>query len=209
MNTEVMQLFCVPIIPRGTPLPVTRSEGFITGCDGQERVEVTVYQGESHDPAENLRIGEFMITGLGEFPAGSDITCQFALDLDGLLEVTAVEKRTGLAKVVTIDTRDVNASFDLAEARRRMSGAFGDDDPEDAAAGPAPSSSDGVHEETTRAKDLRKRAARLMDGDLDDEDRADIQRLLAEIMAAIKSRDLETLRDRSNQIEDIIFYLEE
>ena len=48
-----------------------------------------------------------------------------------------------------------------------------------------------------------------MAGDLDDEDRADIQRLLAEIVSAIKARDFAILRDRSDQIEDIIFYLEE
>ena len=209
MDLENMGMVCVPIVPRGTPLPVTRSEAVTTRYDDQDKVQVQVqvYQGESRAPLENLLIGEFMVTGLGMVPADNAITSQFSLDLDGLLEVTAIEKSTGLAKAVTIDTRDVKASFDLTEVRQRVSDTFGGGTAEEADEVSAPA--DGVHEETTRAKDLRKRADKLMAGDLDDEDRADIQRLLAEIVSAIKARDFATLRDRSDQIEDIIFYLEE
>ena len=204
---DELGLVCVPIIPRGTPLPVSRSEAFITRYDDQEEVQVEVYQGESRDPFENLLIGEFMVTGLGKVPAGNVITSEFSLDLDGLLEVTALEKSTGLAKAVTIDTRDIKASFDLAEARQRVSDTFGGSAPEEG--GEVSTAATEVHEETIRAKDLRKRADKLLAGDLDDEDRADIQRLLAEIVSAIKARDFATLKDRSDQIEDIIFYLEE
>ncbi len=207
LRPEGFGLYCVPIIPRGTPLPVTRAEAFRTVGDNQQEVQVEVYQGESVEPAENLHIGEFMITGLGRVSAGNVITTQFSLDLDGLLEITAVEKITGLAKAVTIDTRDVKASFDLAEARQRISSAFGEDPVEATPAGDDPATR--VHAETTRAKDLRKRAGKLMDGDLDDEDRSDLQDLLAAMRDAIKARDFDTLGERSDRIEDIIFYLED
>jgi molecular chaperone DnaK len=200
-------LFCVPIIPRGTPLPVTRAEAFRTIHDNQREVQVEVYQGESSEPGENLRIGEFLISGLGRVPAGNIITTQFSLDLDGLLEITAIEKDTGLAKAVTIDTHDVKATFDLAEARRRISSAFGDEPADAPPAGDEPSTR--VHDETTRAKDLRKRAEKLMDGDLDEEDRADLQGLLDAMRDAVRARDFATLGERSDQIEDIIFYLED
>ena len=83
---DELGLVCVPIIPRGTPLPVSRSEAFTTRYDHQEEVQVEVYQGESRDPFENLQIGEFMITGLGKVPAGNVITSEFSLDLDPLQE---------------------------------------------------------------------------------------------------------------------------
>jgi len=207
MDFDGMSIVCVPIIPRGTPLPVSRSEAFSTRHDNQEMVKVEVYQGESRNPFENLLIGEFMVEGLGKVPAGNVITSEFSLDLDGLLEVTAVEKSTGLAKAVTIDTRDVKASFDLAEARQRVSDTFGGNAAGETDEAPVPTTD--VHEETIRAKDLRKRADKLLAGDLDEEDRIDITSLLDRMRSAIKIRDFATLEDCSDQIEDIIFYLEE
>ena len=138
MDLENMGMVCVPIVPRGTPLPVTRSEAVTTRYDDQDKVKVKVYQGESRAPLENLLIGEFMVTGLGMVPAGNAITSQFSLDLDGLLEVTAIEKSTGLAKAVTIDTRDVKASFDLTEVRQRVSDTFGGAPPRKRTKSPLP-----------------------------------------------------------------------
>lgn len=208
LRPDGLSLFCVPIIPRGTPLPVTRAEAFSTVSDDQQSVEITVYQGEGSEPLENLRIGEFLIDGLSKVPAGNVITSQFALDLDGLLEVTSTEKATGVAKAVIIDTRDVKASFDLATARQHLSEDFGkaaidiESESEDNRAGQ-------VHAETVRAKGLRKRAEKLLSGDLDDEDHEEIKKLLGEMNGAIKASDFDTLKKLSDQIEDIIFYLEE
>ena len=75
-------LACVPINPRGTPLPVTRSEAFRTVSHHQEVVRVEVYQGESVIPEENLEIGEFEIEGLSEVPAGNVVLSEFSLDLN-------------------------------------------------------------------------------------------------------------------------------
>lgn len=208
LRREDHSLFCVPIIPRGTPLPVTRAEAFLTVCDDQERVEITVYQGESQEPLENLKIGAFLTEDLSKAPAGNVIISEFSLDLDGLLTVTATEKSTGAAKTVTIDTRDARASFDLAEARQHISDVFGGDAIEMETTEEAGSDSH-VHAETTRAKGLRKRAEKLLAGDPDEEDREEIEKLLKEMSVAIKGQNFSQLEKLSDQVEDIIFYLEE
>ncbi|MFT6178713.1 MAG: molecular chaperone DnaK [Akkermansiaceae bacterium] len=64
LRFDYMATVCMLVIQRGTPLPVTRSEAFSTPLDNQERVEVTVLQGESTEPAENLKIGIFEVDGL-------------------------------------------------------------------------------------------------------------------------------------------------
>jgi len=208
VDPERFEEICVPLIPRGTPLPATRSEAFQTMHDFQESVEVRVYQGESTMPGENLAIGDFMVEDLRDAPAGNVILCQFALDLNGLLEVTAIEKETGHSKSVVIDTKDAKTSFDLDEARQRVSAAFGED-----TSGPqgreAPSGGSDHDRELSRARELRKRADALIAADLDGDDQAEIGDLLEQSMNAIKERDFDALRDHSDQLEDILFYLED
>ena len=205
-----MDMVCVPIIPRGTPLPVVRSEAFYTVHDRQEAVQVHVYQGESRLPEENLEIGQFTIEGLSPVPSGNVIISQFALDLNGMLEVTAIEKSTCLAKVVQIDTRDIETSFDLAEARQRMSESFGEEAEAPAAIeAEATTEPDKDHTELIRAKDIKKRAEKLLEGDIDTEDADDIKQLLTRSRDAVKSGQHAELNEISTQLEDIIFYLEE
>ena len=59
------------IVPRNTPLPVTRSEEFSTVIDDQEIVNVQIFQGEDDDVRYNTRIGNFHIQGLSKVPAGN------------------------------------------------------------------------------------------------------------------------------------------
>lgn len=93
----------------------------------QKKISVQVYQGESDDPSENLNIGEFMVTGLSDVPAGNEIIVQFHIDLNGLLTATAIEKRTGLAKSVTIDTAG-HHRINLDAARTNLAALFAEQD---------------------------------------------------------------------------------
>ena len=62
-----------------------------------------VFQGENQDTRYNTLVGEFLIDGLAEVPAGNQIMVRLDLDLNGILKVTATERATGLAKHVVID----------------------------------------------------------------------------------------------------------
>ena len=88
----------VPIILRNTPLPVTRSEEFSTLYDNQTRVEVNIFQGENPDVRNNIKIGKFVVEGLSKSPAGNRVIDRMSLDLNGILTVTAIEKKTGVQK---------------------------------------------------------------------------------------------------------------
>jgi molecular chaperone DnaK len=120
-------LRCVPLIRRGTPLPVTKAEVFYTSVDNQERVKVQVCQGEGDIPDDNLEIGSFMVEGLSKQPQGSHIVVQFGIDLSGMLTVTATEKCTGLAKSVTIDTAGQHR-LNLDAARTNLAALFEEQD---------------------------------------------------------------------------------
>lgn len=114
-----------PVIKRNTPLPVTRTEEYSTAADYQTVVEVDIYQGENHDALKNVHVGHFRIEGLAEVEGPNPVLCRMRLDLDGILHVTAIEKRTGLSKHVAISgaTRRRD-STDLARGRDELNRLF-------------------------------------------------------------------------------------
>lgn len=207
----------VPLIRRNTPLPTTKSEAFDTVTDNQESVQVEVYQGEKELARENTFVGSFMVHGLSEVPAGNTVVLTMKLDVNGMLEVTAVEKRTGLSKSVTMDTREGESRLDMGHARRNLADwtrppAGEGGEPVDAEfwqaeETPSPPGADKT-DEVTRAKDLRKRAERLLPG-VSEEDAAEVRSLLDRAARAIGSSDMRALGECNESLSDMIFYLED
>ena len=188
----------VPIIPKNTPIPVRRSEVFYTVADGQTSVEVRIYQGENRDAEENVRIGEFRVDGLSNAPAGNPVILDLALDRDGILQVSAREKKTGLEQRITIEK--AMSSYDQAqldEARERIGSLF--DGGEDGAEAQTAASSalDAL---------LSKASAKLNGAGA--EDRAEIIDLIETIRDARSSGDNTVLEEGRQQLQDLLFYLE-
>ena len=188
----------VPIIPKNTPIPVRRSEVFYTVADGQTSVEVRIYQGENRDAEENVRIGEFRVDGLSNAPAGNPVILDLALDRDGILQVSAREKKTGLEQRITIEkamSRYDQAQLD--EARERIGSLF--DGGEDGAEAQTAASSalDAL---------LSKASAKLNGAGA--EDRAEIIDLIETIRDARSSGDNTVLEEGRQQLQDLLFYLE-
>lgn len=208
------ELLCVPIIPRNTPLPASKSEMVYTLYDSQPSADVEVYQGEDEVPENNTPIGEFRVEGLSPVPAGNPVIIHFDLDLNGLLKVTATEKTTGLAKSVTLDTRGRH-TVNVEEARRNIASLIGQPESKDAAptAEPAGIGADGVGETQdqllTTAKDLRKRGEVLLQKNINAEDAEEIRNLIHQSAQAIRESDWQGLEQRNNTLSDLLFYLED
>ena len=81
------------IIQRNTPLPLTRAESYATSYPYQTEVDIQVYQGDDEDALNNILVGNFRVEGLVAIPEPNEVLCRMRLDLDGILEVTAVEKQ--------------------------------------------------------------------------------------------------------------------
>jgi molecular chaperone DnaK len=195
----------VPMIHRGTPLPARKSEVFLTMYDGQPAVDVRIYQGEAPSTEDNILIGNFLIEGLKDIPAGNQIILALALDLNGVLEVTAMEKRTGLSKTVRMQAGNGAAAFNLDQAREHLSAAFGLDP---AAPGRSKELSGDKQHVIVVAKDLRKRANVFLD-DIDATDADELRALLAESQKAVADGDLPKLTQLNESLSDMLFYLED
>ncbi len=230
------QFLCAPIIHRGTPLPVRKSEVFFTHVENQAVVEIEVFQGEGLFPEENLSLGSFKVEGLSKAPAQSPIVIQFSLDLNGLLTVTASEKAGNISKSVTLDTRGQH-KLNLDAAHTNLAALFhehdqenslpfsdeedADDDgdqedvedddgtiaePETPAPAPGGAAPAGL---LASAKSLRQRADALIQRGVTESDAADIQARLASTTAALKARDWPTLQSEADALSDLLFYLED
>jgi molecular chaperone DnaK len=197
----------VPMIHRGTALPARKGERFSTMHDGQEAVDVRIYQGEAPLADDNIFIGNFLVKGLSDVPAGNEIVLTLALDLNGVLEVTAAEKRTGLSKTVTMQAGDGIAAFDLEQAREHLGDWI---ESEAEAAGPVPlaNAADDKERVMAAAKDLRKRTTALLN-DIDATDASELRTLLADSQKAIAEGRYQKLAELNESLSDMLFYLED
>jgi molecular chaperone DnaK (HSP70) len=193
-----------PIITKNTPIPVRRSEVFYTVMPDQAEVKITVFQGESRDAQENIQIGEFRVVGLSRSPPGNEIVVDLALDRDGILQVTAREKRTGVQQRIVIDQALARlGETGMAEARERVGSLFG---PSAGNGGGGAGSGTGG-EVPPNVAELLARAEAKLDG-AGEEDRAELIDLIEAIRDARKAGDNARLTQSCEQLSDLIFYLE-
>jgi molecular chaperone DnaK len=84
------------VIERNTPVPIEQTRTFTTFQDFQESVRIRVYQGESRKAEENELLGQFSFSGFRRAPRGQvRIEVTFAIDTDGIVNVTARDPDTG------------------------------------------------------------------------------------------------------------------
>jgi molecular chaperone DnaK len=195
LNDELYPYCYAPIIPRNTPIPVRRSEVFYTVQDAQTAVDVKIFQGESKDALENIQLGEFRVTGLGRASAGNPVIVDLALDRDGILQVSAREKATGLERRITIDNAMPRyGQGQLDEARQRIGALFAEPEPTETA---SDSALDAL---------LAKAGGRL--DKAAEEDRLEIIDLIEAIRDARAQGAAAALERARSELEDLLFYLE-
>ena len=210
MDGEEYPYCFVPLIRKNTPIPVTRSEVFYTAYDGQERIDVGVYQGEDRDALNNIEIGMFTIEGLrADAPAGSRIVTSFSLDLDGILHVTTREKETGLERSITIANTLARMETDqLAAARERVRALFGEDaeDAEDEAGSGSANNLDDLRRYRVEAQALIEKAERLLPK-ASAEDGEDLVNGIEAVRDALDQSE-EVLKMAMGSLADLLYYLE-
>jgi molecular chaperone HscC len=120
-NALVQGLFC-PIIERGTMLPVSRAERFVTLADNQRRLLLEVFQGEHSLCEQNQKLGQYEIADLPRGPAGQEgVDVRFSYDMNGVLDVDATVVSTGKTSTFTIESAPGRLSkAQLEQARARL-----------------------------------------------------------------------------------------
>lgn len=92
-----------PLIPRNTTVPCKVSQTYSTAVDGQNSIDVNVYQGERPLVSDNKLIGKFKLTDIPALPKGvPKIEVLFDIDADGIIKVSAKDKDTGKVSSITV-----------------------------------------------------------------------------------------------------------
>jgi len=147
-----------------------------------------------------------MVENLSKAPSGNPIVLQLSLDLNGIMNVTAREKNTGLEKSIRID--NVLTRFqegELQTARERVDALFAGE--QGLLGKPAANAAASDHQLTVQAKALAEKAERLLDRAAED-DREEMINLIESIKDALSEGDIDALAEPVATLSDILFYLE-
>jgi len=226
-----------PILRRNSPLPVTRTERFYTCRPDQEAVEIRVYEGEDEDAMRNILVGDFTVKGLTGTSDASEVLCRMSLDLDGILNVTAIEKHSGLSKHISIARAlEGKSEAEIAAARKRLEALYAtrrdeeffDEDMQDESylleddavktieaeleeALPVSPSGSADDEKwnaiETKGRQLIDRSRGMLEG-IHAEDREELIDLNQAIKAAIFDHETEALQKAIQDLRELLFFVE-
>lgn len=177
-------LKAVPIISKNTPIPTKRSDRFFSSTPFQEKYHLKIFQGENPLFDDNKNIGETFLEIENPVENGTvDVT--FALDINGLLNVTAIEATTGETVQVVFESsrgkkiredrlKDLHIASDLTESDHTL---------------------------------LRRSENLLSDNQLNEEDKAELETLSNRFKIAL-SENTPSVSSLETELLDLLYYLE-
>lgn len=93
----------VKLISRNSTIPLKNSMVFTTVVDNQQSVEIHILQGEREICSANRSLGKFELVGIPASPRGvPQIEVEFEIDANGIVNVSAKDKNTGLEQAMQI-----------------------------------------------------------------------------------------------------------
>jgi molecular chaperone DnaK len=167
----------------------------------------------------------------------NEVLCRMSLDLDGILNVTAIEKKSGLSKHITIARAlEARSEAEIAAARKRLetlyatrqdddfddpfddeNDAFDDEDEQeiegqvDFAVYPAPNEAAVAEDDWTATEDEGRKMierSRLLLDKIHDEDREEAIDLNQAIESAIEDHDAAALKQAAHDLREMLFFVE-
>jgi molecular chaperone DnaK len=193
LGIETMGGVMTRLIDRNTTIPTSKSQIFSTASENQTQVEVHVLQGERDFAADNKTLGKFILDGIPPAPRGvPQIEVTFDIDANGILDVKAKDRATSREQQVRITASSMLSKTDV-DRMVKEAATHADEDR---------SRKEDV-ETRNQADALAYQADRTL-RDLGDkvsaEDRAETERRVEAVRAALKGSDLAAVKSTSEAL---------
>lgn len=189
------------LIHRNTTIPVTKEDIFTTLFPDQTAIMIQVYQGEENVASKNTLLGKFLIDDLEPERPGelAQVTVKFDMDVNGILRVTAQDRKTGKQENITVEASPTRLSAaQITDAQSNLTtyeaGSVHTLIPE------VPLEIDAT---------LMARANRLLDSHaLEPDDHDTLAQIVIDIRVAQADRDKARLDTLADELLDLLFDLE-
>lgn len=120
LGVQTVSGFYDVLIERNAQIPCEQTRIFTTGQDQQTSVRLQIFQGESRVASDNVKLGEVELYGLRPASRGAvEIEVTFAIDADGIVEVTARDRETGMAQGTRVQVSAGYSDDDIKVMRSR------------------------------------------------------------------------------------------
>mgnify|MGYP001813912832 CR=1 FL=1 len=104
LGIETMGGLIEVILERNTKLPIMKSQTFTTYVDGQTAMKIHVVQGERELVNDCRSLAKFELKNIPAMPANiAQITICFKVDINGILQVTAIEETSQITAEITVE----------------------------------------------------------------------------------------------------------
>ncbi|PIR89300.1 MAG: molecular chaperone DnaK [Candidatus Harrisonbacteria bacterium CG10_big_fil_rev_8_21_14_0_10_40_38] len=104
LGIETLGGIFTKLIEKNTTIPTSKSQVFSTAADNQTSVEIHVLQGEREIASGNKTLARFILDGIPPAPRGMpQVEVTFDIDANGILSVSAKEKKTDKVQSVRIE----------------------------------------------------------------------------------------------------------
>ena len=194
LGIETLGGVLTPLINRNTTIPTTKSQIFSTAADNQPAVDIMVYQGERPMAHDNKLLGHFQLTGIKPARRGEPrIEVTFSIDVNGIVNVKAKDLDTQKEQSIEIKNSSGLSKEDIDRMVREA-----EENKE----------ADEKRKADVELKNKAEQYLNSIDQSLQEkgdkitpEQKAQTEKLRDELKEAIQKNDMETLKNRINELE--------
>ena len=202
LGIETLGGVATPLIEKNTTIPTQKSQVFSTAEDNQSAVTVHVIQGERKQASENKSLGQFNLEDIPPAQRGMpQIEVTFDLDANGILNVSAKDKKTGKEQSIVIKAssglsdEDIEKMVKDAEANAEEDKKF-----------------EGLVQAKNNADMLVHATRKTVEesGDkLSDDEKESIEKAVTDLENAIKEENIDSIEASTKSLNDVLTPLSE